>query len=368
MEYKSKEITIKELIDLIESKKLNLNPPYQRHFIWTPKDQRDLIDSIHKKYPLPSFFILNKGADNFEMVDGQQRANTIYKYYRNEFRDSNKKWYRETDTEKFLDYHLVIIEITKENFSVGESIEEFFSLVNKKGVHLNPAEVNQAQYHDSDFLALANKIMDYQPLINLDIFTDKTKLRMNNRSLIEELVAYLKFGITDKRYAVEELFNMQIPEQEQNELYDNCTSVVDIIEYLNREHPINETRYKQRNDFYTLFCFIDRHKSESKEVLLNMYNELVTISDNGFITPSNEECEPFKNYAINCVSQSNSKRARESRLNFFEALLCNKNKDWNEIINEINTFLYQEYGFDKELKKVGDYYIIDFSSFKYYDE
>lgn len=368
MEYKSKEITIKDLIDLIESKKLNLNPPYQRHFIWTPKDQRLLIDSIHKSYPLPSFFILKKDTDSYEMVDGQQRANTIHKYYRNEFRDSDKKLYKETNTEAFLNYRLIVIEITKENFIDGESIEEFFSLVNKRGVHLNPSEVNQAQYHDSDFLSLVNRIMDYQPLINLDIFTDKTKLRMNDRSLIEELVAYLKFGITDKRFAVEELFNMQIPEQEQNELFDKCTSVVDIIEYFNREHPINETRYKQRNDFYTLFCFVHRHIDENKDVLLIMYKDLVVISDSGFITPSNEDCEPFKNYALNCVSQSNSKKAREGRLCFFEDLLCNKNKEGNDLITEINTFLYQEYGFDKELKKVEDYYIIDFSSFKQYYE
>lgn len=362
MEYKSQEITIKRLIELIEKKRLNLNPPYQRHFIWTLKDQRDLIDSIHKNYPLPSFFILNKGADNYEMVDGQQRANTIYKYYKNEFRDNDKKWYRETDTEIFLNYRLVIIEITKENFSAGESIEEFFSLVNKKGVHLNPAEVNQAQYHDSVFLSLVNKIMDYQPLINLDIFTDKTRLRMNDRSLIEELVAYLKFGITDKRNAVDELFNMHIAEQELNELYEKSITVFDVIEYLNKQYPINETRYKQRNDFYTFFCFIHRHITETKPVLLSMYNELVAISNNGFITPSNDDCEPFKNYALNCVSQSNSKKARENRLFFFEELLCNENKEGNDIIAEINAFLYQEFGFDKELKKVGNYYIIDFSS------
>ena len=48
MEYKNKELTIKELINLIESKSINLRPPYQRNFIWTPKDQRLLIDSIHK--------------------------------------------------------------------------------------------------------------------------------------------------------------------------------------------------------------------------------------------------------------------------------------------------------------------------------
>lgn len=364
MEYKSKEITIKDLIDLIDSKKLNLTPPYQRHFIWTPKDQKLLIDSIHKEYPLPSFFILKKETDNYEMVDGQQRANTIYKYYHNEFRDSDKKLYNETDSAKFLNYRLIVIEITKENFSADESIEEFFSLVNKRGVHLNPSEVNQAQYHDSDFLHLINRIMDYQPLIDLDIFTDKTKLRMNDRSLIEELVAYLKYDITDKRNAVEELFEIQIPETEQDDLYSKCISVIDVADLFNKKHPINETRYKQRNDFYTLFCFIYRHIDEHIDVLLAMYNELVEISNNGFITPSNEGCEPFKNYALNCVSQSNSKKARENRLQFLEEILCNNNKTGNDTIAEINTYLYQEYGFDKELKKVGDYYIIDFSSLK----
>lgn len=362
MEYISKEITIKELIGLIEGKKLNLNPPYQRHFIWTPKDQRDLIDSIHKNYPLPSFFILNKGSEAYEMVDGQQRANTIYKYYRNEFRDSDKSYYRETNTEKFLNYRLVVIEITKDDFKDGESIEEFFSLVNKKGIHLNPAEVNQAQYHNSDFLSVVNKIMDYQPLIDLDIFTDKTKLRMNDRSLVEELVAYLKFGITEKRNAVEDLFKTSILEQEQNELYSEFTSIIDVIAYLNNEHPINETRYKQRNDFYTLFGFIHHHKVEPKEVLSAMYTELVEISNNEFITPSNEDCEPFKNYALNCVSQSNSKKARENRLDFFESLLGNKNEEGNSVTKAISSFLYQEYGVDRDLKHIGDYYIIDFSN------
>ena len=48
--------------------------------------------------------------------------------------------------------------------------------------------------------------MDIQQLIELDIFTDKTKLRMNDRGLIEEIVAYLFYGITEKRNAVENLF------------------------------------------------------------------------------------------------------------------------------------------------------------------
>ena len=78
MKYSNLEWTIGELINLIESQKINLRPPYQRNFIWSSKDQILLIDSIRKGYPLPNFFILKNKDNTFEMVDGQQRAITIY--------------------------------------------------------------------------------------------------------------------------------------------------------------------------------------------------------------------------------------------------------------------------------------------------
>ncbi len=58
MKYSNFEWTIGDLVNLIESKKINLRPSYQRNFIWSSKDQKLLIDSIRKGYPLPNFFIL----------------------------------------------------------------------------------------------------------------------------------------------------------------------------------------------------------------------------------------------------------------------------------------------------------------------
>ena len=363
MEYCNKEFTIRELIKLIESKSINLRPPYQRNFIWTPKDQRLLIDSIHKGYPLPNFFILKNEDGKYEMVDGQQRATTIYKYYHNEFKDNQKKFFNDYNSESFLDYRLNVVEIVNFDSSKGESKEEFFYLVNKRGIQLNPAEVNQAYHHDSDFLNLVYRVMDIQQLIELDIFTDKTKLRMNDRGLIEEIVAYLFYGITEKRNAVEELFEAKISEAVANEKYERFTLVINKIFALNRIKPLNQTRYKQKNDFYTLFCFINEHLDEKFEVLQYQYKILSLISDNGYITPSNEECRPFMDYAINCVSQSNSKRAREMRLHFFEQLLCNKREDGGDMVNEIIDYLSKEYGIDEiGLIPIGNYWLIDLSN------
>lgn len=363
MEYKNKELRIRDLISLIESKSINLRPPYQRNFIWTPKDQRLLIDSIYKGYPLPNFFILKIENGKYEMVDGQQRATTIYKYYHNEFKDNQKKFFKEYDPEFFLDYRLNIVEIGNFDSSKGESKEEFFYLVNKRGLQLNPAEVNQAYHHDSDFLKLVYRVMDIQQLIDLDIFTDKTKLRMNDRGLIEEIVAYLFYGITEKRNAVEALFEAKLSEDVVNEKYVRFSMVINKIYDLNDIKPINQTRYKQKNDFYTLFCFINEHINEKFEVLQYQYKILTFISDNDFIAPSNEDCPPFMNYAINCVSQSNSKRAREMRLQFFEQLLCNKKENGGDVVNEIIDYLSKEYGLDKiELNPIGKYWLIDLSN------
>lgn len=363
MEYKNTEWTIRHLLHLIESKSINLRPPYQRNFIWTPKDQRLLIDSIHKGYPLPNFFILKTEDEKYEMVDGQQRAITIFKFYRNEFKDSQKNYFSNYDQEAFLDYRLNIVEIRNFDASKGESKEEFFYLVNKRGVHLNPAEVNQAYYHDTDFLKLVNRILDNQKLINLDIFTDRTKIRMNDRGLIEELVAYLFRGITEKRYAVEELFDTQISEDEANKKYDRFSDILDRLYTLNNSiKPINQTRYKQKNDFYTLFCFVNEHIEDEIDVLKYQYRILSFISDHEFISPSNEYCRPFMDYAINCVSQSNSKRARELRLHFFESFLCNRTEKGNSILSEVKRFLCEEFEVDyiNWINK-GDYYLIDLS-------
>ena len=358
MKYSNVEWTIGQLMDLINCNRIDLRPPYQRNFIWSPKDQKLLIESLHKGYPLPNFFILKNEDNTYEMVDGQQRAITIHKFINNEFPDLHKKYYREYAANSFQDYKLNIVLL--EDFKDGiESKEEFFYLVNKRGVQLNPSEVNHAYYHDTDFMKLVNRMSDYQSLIDLDIFTDKTALRMNDRSLIEELAAYLFKGITDKRNAVEDLFESKIDNEKANVQYVRFCKIIDRIKAFQAIKPINQTRYKQRNDFYTLFCFIDVHIEDTIEVQMEQFKVLVFISNNGLISPSNDEYDLFKEYAINCVSQSNSKRARELRLSFFEALLANQSKDPSEEQLQLIEFANNELDKELPLKKCNKYLLVE---------
>jgi hypothetical protein len=363
MKYQTKEVTIRSLINLIKENQINLRPSYQRNFIWGPADQKSLIETIMKGWPLPNFFIYNDGRGNYEMVDGQQRSRTIFKYSRNEFRDKYKKAFNDIDKEIFLNYRLVVIELS--DLNEDESLEDFYTIVNKRGKHLNPAEVNYAEHHDTPFMNLVQELMDQQQLIDLDLFNDSVAKRMNDRSLIEELVAVLFGGIKDKRQEVEKLFEKDLSEEDVKEKKNLFEKILERLTILNNIHPIKDTRYKQRNDFYTLFCFIKDHLSDSVDCLKEQYRLLVFISDRGDIKPTNDECETLKDYAINCVTQSNSKSARLRRLEILNNILCNKGNTENEDLYYIENYYLNVYNLDEiEYKTVGEYNIIDIEKLK----
>ena len=348
MKYTIKEITISKLIEWIKKDKVNLHPPYQRNFIWSLKDQKLLIDSIMKGYPLPNFFIYRKKDGGYDMVDGQQRATTISKYVKGDFTDSDKHYYRDVDKEKFMSYILNVTEVYDIDTSNGESLEDFYSLVNKRGVHLNPAEVNKAQYHDAPFMVLVNELMDLQGLSDLDIFSTKTVQRMNDRSLIEELAAYLfKGNVTDKRKAVEDLLESTLETAKVEQVREEFKSTLEILCLLNVIKPIRETRFRQRNDFYTLFCFIAKHKELSVNVLSEQYRILVFVDEHEYIRPTNDDCETFKEYAYHCVTQSNSKMARLTRLLILEELLVIKDlEEMSHRLADVCEYLEGEYDID----------------------
>lgn len=361
MEYRVETIDIRELLRLIKDGKLNLHPDYQRNFIWSPKEQKMLIKTIDDGYPLPNFFFEEKEDGTYDMVDGQQRAMTILKYFNNEFKDLDNKYFNDKEKDKFLSYTLAIIILSKVNQVQEKSIENFYFLVNKQGEHLNPAEINKARYYNSDFLNLVNSVMEEQMLIDLDIFTSAAVKRMNDRSLIEEIMAYLFKGITDKRDAVEELFKKKLSKEEIGEKRSLFMSRLERIHKLNSIHALKNSRFKQRNDFYTLFTFIDKNFDESDEVLAYQYRIMIMLDQNQYIRPSNDDCELFKSYALNCVTQSNSKEARQKRLEIMEEILCNTVSEPADNNYALSCeYLSDEYGLDElNLVQVGNYYLYD---------
>lgn len=67
-----------------------VRPPYQRKNVWSRKKQQALLDSLFRRYYVPRIVMreirLSDDRTVNEVVDGQQRINTVQKFYQNELR------------------------------------------------------------------------------------------------------------------------------------------------------------------------------------------------------------------------------------------------------------------------------------------
>lgn len=87
MELVSEKITVKDLLELKKNSMLIVNPEYQRAAVWSDNQQKKLIDSVMRGYPLPLIYLHHKKriiagmqSEGLEIIDGQQRINALYKF------------------------------------------------------------------------------------------------------------------------------------------------------------------------------------------------------------------------------------------------------------------------------------------------
>lgn len=362
MKYILETWSITKLLDLYEDDKLNLNPPYQRNDIWSLSAKKRLIDTIKKKFPLPNFFLYLNPNGKYEMVDGQQRTRTFLGYKAMLFPDTNKNYIKDSDENYFLnDYQLIVVIIS--DVSDKKLIVEFYHDVNKFGTKLNRPEILRSEHFDSPVQNLIEEISNSSEFKELSLFSKTSETRLMDQDFIGELLSIIKFGITDKKKSADSLFaELEGDEEELDKLKNRFWEVINLIRILNNIYPISNTRYKQKNDFHTLFSFINQHSDLDEKLLQSFYNVLVKIDPK--ISPSNEDCFAFQNYAFNCITQSNSKKSREQRIKFFDNILMNQRNDYKlEEGNLTNDFeevmIYYGLG-NSDLVKEGDYYILPF--------
>ncbi len=366
MQYEIDKWNIEKIIKLHDEDKLDLSPGYQRNEIWPVKAKQKLIESIKNGFPIPNFFFYKKTDGKYEVVDGQQRTRTILGFFKKLFPDSDKKKYSEAEYPGFLRYELSVTLITK--IEQNESVEHFYALVNSTGLKLNRPELKKAEYYGTRFLSFLDNLATNEKFNSLELFSDSSVNRMQDIDFIGELVSQIKNGITDKKKGVDNLFETDISQDEYNEFYNRFEKILDIVERLNKLYEIKETRYRQRNDFYTLFGFINENIQLDQDVFDYFYQILVLIDEH--ISPSNEGCEPFMDYAYHCVTQSNSKNARLERLNFFNLLFFNTGEKANPTQEKILEYYDMN---ENDMEKVKGFLVLsvkrlqEISGVKYFD-
>ena len=132
------------------SGKLDVRPKYQREFIYNENQEREVINTIFKNFPLSTmYWVKQNNLDRYEILDGQQRTISICRFHFNKYyildRNGNKQYFHNLTPEEkeiFLNYELMIY------FCEGTTSEklDWFKVVNISGEKLTDQELRNAVY------------------------------------------------------------------------------------------------------------------------------------------------------------------------------------------------------------------------------
>jgi 5-methylcytosine-specific restriction endonuclease McrA len=234
------EITIKEISDgfvysELEGKglfglsgKLTIQPEYQRNYIYASeggKREVAVIESILKGYPIGLIYFNKVNANNFEVLDGQQRITSIGRFVTNKFaiKDENGNeqlfgGFALDKKNKILNTKLLIYECE----GTESEIKEWFRTINIAGVPLNSQELLNAVY-SGPFVTLGKEEFSNSKNSNIQKWSAYISGSANRQDFLERALEWVsKDNVSE--YMSRHRFDNSI-----TELKDYFTSVIDWV-------------------------------------------------------------------------------------------------------------------------------------------
>ena len=258
-------------LDLFDKQQLNLDPPYQRRSVWSPRDRRYFIDTILNNYPAPPIFLHKTLDDNgratYHVVDGKQRLQTIIQFRDNkvaipsDFSDvtlQNKRWkaLEKGTRERFWNY-ILIVEMLPD---AGEAaIRNTFERINRNSRKLTSQEMRHAKY-DGWFMRAIEGEAIREEWKEFGVVTTSRAKRMADTQFISELFALIIRGTIngfdqddiDQIYAdfdeIEEIESF-----DEDQFYARLADVKEIVLAMIKEEPGCIDYLKSHGHFYTLW-------------------------------------------------------------------------------------------------------------------
>jgi 5-methylcytosine-specific restriction endonuclease McrA len=191
--------TISTLRDKYEKGQVDLQPHYQREYVWELKPELPsrLIESLLLEIPIPPIYFGKMPGGRLEVIDGQQRLTTLIRFVRNDFHlqkllrmgSLNGKRFRELSEEhqaKVTDAPIRSIVIDAGN---NQNLRyEVFERLNRGAMGLNEQELRNCVYRGSfcDLLAELENEQTWRRIKG----TDKPESRFVEREMILRFFAF----------------------------------------------------------------------------------------------------------------------------------------------------------------------------------
>jgi len=343
------DVEIESFIAGYKRGKYNLDPNFQREFIWSKEKQQNLIESIFSTIPIPRIYSYELKDQNFEIVDGKQRLYSILNFYQDGFELSSKFKFKEMQNKKyselnedqkcwFLNFTLSFMKIP---FSGDEQTKyDIFDKLNNNSVALNFQELRNSIFR-SKLNDAVKELAKNDETINIFLKNDKSK-RMQN---VEMLFRFL--SLKDKLKILDNTITL-VNHQGIKQTIDNYMSMWTRIDDKNQiDDEINKLKqsFKLSYKIFELNSFksFDTKEKEWKKAINRPLMDSILL--NSFLAINNEEIDTRKLVSKRNYILEGLKKLFENDREFSDSFLSatGNNKSIQIKLNKIFE-LYYEFG------------------------
>lgn len=130
---------------------VDMDPEYQRGYVWDDEDREYLIDSIFQNIDIGKFVFVHLDADewmkrnvSFEILDGKQRLNTLKMFYENRF-PYKGKYFNDlsfADRRTFTEHNISYADV---NSPDKNDIYRYFLKLNRSGRKMDKAHLDYVE-------------------------------------------------------------------------------------------------------------------------------------------------------------------------------------------------------------------------------
>ncbi len=262
--------SVRDFYEWRERGELELQPKFQRRLVWSEKARSYLMDSIVRGKPIPKIYLrqlVNPRTKRTvrEVVDGQQRLQTVLTFLKDGFRISHLhneehggEYYSELDEETQK-------EILAYEFAVGllhdatdAEVYDVFARLNTYSVRLNHQELRNALFYGAFKVAayqLATEFMTFWQANK--VFTDARLARMDEAEFTSELLIAMIDGIKPKSKGIIDGYYAKYDDElpGRSVLLRKFRNTMDVIGGFMGD-LLAQSNFRHRALLYSLFCSI----------------------------------------------------------------------------------------------------------------
>ncbi|QEH45274.1 DUF262 domain-containing protein [Aggregatibacter actinomycetemcomitans] len=315
--------TISDTYEKIQSGRLNLQPDFQRRFVWTPEHQEEFIGTILKGFPFPEIYVCTDEYDfenmrtSQKVIDGQQRLTTIRNYISGDYEFSFKELkpfaqLSQSEKKNFMSYQLVVRDIGYVDDSV---VKEIFRRINLTKFKLEDIEIHNAVY-DGEFIQVAKRVLKNLDGDLLKVFRESELTRMADLYFILQVMSTIE---NEGYYNLDKELENNISQYNDeyynsSYMFDWIMKVFSILKDLNLD---DDSIWFRKSNFFTLLVeLISYLKSRGDLSRFDIKEKLIKFESNILSNKGNKDNDFGWYYSV-MYTGTNSRKARVDRGELF---------------------------------------------------